>query len=100
MGLGKTLVVIAAHALQRHTLPEVPQRVTAWTDAELEEYEDVVVGKDDELGRPGKVWPMYRGFKQANDGKGTVVPDNTVRVAVPAPSPPAALLGRVLIPWA
>lgn len=82
MGLGKTLCVIAAHALEQHNVPETQER-TQLTEAQLEtEHVEVLVGKrypeepDREDLKPAK---MFRGFKQADDGRGTIVPDGSVR---------------------
>lgn len=74
--MGKTLVMIAAHALEQHTLPEKPVMHTEWTDAELREYEEVLVGKDIDT---AKQQQMFKGFKQLDDDKGTIVPDGSVR---------------------
>lgn len=73
--MGKTLVMIAAHALEQHTLPEKPVMHTEWTDAELREYEEVLVGKDIDT---AKQQQMFKGFKQLDDDKGTIVPDGSV----------------------
>lgn len=74
--MGKTLVMIAAHALEQHTLPEKPVMHTEWAAEELLEYEDVWVGKDMET---AKEQTMFKGFKQLKDDKGTIVPDGSVR---------------------
>jgi hypothetical protein len=76
MGMGKTLVMIAAHALQQHKLPEAPIMHTQYTDEELMQYEEVLVGKDLQT---AKEVPMFTGFKQLDDEKGTIVPDGSVR---------------------
>lgn len=82
MGLGKTLCVIAAHALEQHTVPEA-QEETELTEEQLEqEYVEVLVGKrfPEEPDREKlKTAKMYRGFKQIDDGRGTIVPDGSVR---------------------
>lgn len=75
MGMGKTLVMIAAHVLEQHKLPEKPEMVTEWTDAELQEFEPVLVGKDAET---AKERDMFKGFKQLDDETGTIVPDGSV----------------------
>lgn len=76
MGMGKTLVMIAAHALEQHTLPEKPAMHTQWTAAELREYEDVLVGKDMATAKERQ---CFTGFKQLEDDVGTIVHDGSVR---------------------
>ena len=85
MGLGKTYCAIARHALEQHALPEDgPTRHTAHTDAALEKYQIVYVGRrypGEEEREQLKEFEMKTGFKQLDDRMGTVVPDGSVRTA-------------------
>ena len=68
MGMGKTLCVVAAHALEQHTLPEQPTMHTAHTKAALGKVAKVVyVGRryPDEPDRENlKETDMFNGFTQ------------------------------------
>jgi hypothetical protein len=84
MGLGKTLCIIAAHALEQHLLPDTPEMHTEHTEEALEHFEVVLVGKripEDPESENLKETNMYTGFKQLDDGKGTIVPDGSVRTS-------------------
>ena len=83
MGMGKTLCVVAAHALEQHTLPEQPTMHTAHSKAALGKVAKVVyVGRryPDEPDRENlKETDMFTGFMQADDRNRTIVPDGSVR---------------------
>ena len=86
MGLGKTLCVIAMHALDQHLVPEHAERMTDHTDDALEQSQVVLVGQrypEDRERENLKETAMYTGFKQLEDGRGTIVPDGSVRRLVP-----------------
>ena len=84
---GKTLCAMSPHLLEQHTLPDEPAMQTAHTDADLEKSREVWVGKrypkDPDRERLKKE-QMYRGFKQLDDGNGTIVPDGSVSTSTAA----------------
>ena len=89
MGMGKTLCAIAVHALDQHLIPEAVERITEHSDAALQQSETVLVGKryPEEPERENlKEAQMFTGFKQLDDGSGTIVPDGSVRVCCTAQS--------------
>jgi hypothetical protein len=82
MGLGKTLVVLAAHALEQHTLPEEAEMHTEHSVAALAESETVYVGRrypDEPQREKLKEVQMHTGFKQLQRGAWHIVPDGSVR---------------------
>jgi hypothetical protein len=87
MGLGKTLCVIAAHALEQHLVPEAELQ-TDLTAEGMEECEEVLVGVRHQNPEEDNLKPanLYRGFKQLQDGKGTIAPDGSVRPLALRPS--------------
>ena len=84
---GKTLCAMSPHLLEQHTLPDEPAMQTAHTDADVEKSREVWVGKrypkDPDRERLKKE-KMYRGFKQLDDGHGTIVPDGSVSTSAAA----------------
>ena len=82
MGMGKTLCMTVAHALQQDTLPDQPTMHTQHSDDDLEQCVEVEVGERKpeakELERLKKC-DMFTGFKQEADGKCRIVPDGSVR---------------------
>lgn len=96
MGMGKTLCAIAVHALDQHHIPEGVERTTAHSDADLQKSETILVGKryPDEHERENlKEVKMFTGFKQLDDGAGTIVPDGSVRHLLLTCLPPTPASG-------
>lgn len=81
MGLGKTAIMIAAHAMEGPTEGEA-EMVTLHSEDALEESVIVQVGQHEDT-KKDRV--MYTGFKQLNDRMGSIVPDGSVRSPLPSP---------------
>ena len=76
MGLGKTIIMIAAHQLDYNPDDE-PEMITNHTAAALKKSQTVLVGRNEET---AKEVSMYTGFKQMDDAVRNIIPDNSVRV--------------------
>ena len=85
MGVGKTLCAIAAHALTQHLLPDEPVMHTQHSDDDMKQWQMVYVGKrwpEEPEREKLKETKMYTGFEQLDDGRGTIVPDGSVRCSL------------------